>query len=192
MKSALRSCLLLLTLAASPLVQAQQPPAWELHPDAIEKADVPRGKVEEMPPWESKIFENTIRKWWVYVPAQYRPETPAAVMVFQDGEGYRNPKGPWRVPVVFDNLIARGDMPPTIAIFINPGHDKVKTRRWKAGRKPGPRIRQPRRSLRPLPPRRDPSGSREEVHADQRPGNAGHLRSQFRRHLFVHRRLGTP
>ena len=31
-----------------------------------------------------------------------------------------------RVPIVFDNLIARGDMPPTIAVFINPGHDASK------------------------------------------------------------------
>ncbi len=35
-------------------------------------------------------------------------------------------KGRWRVPVVFDNLIARGDMPPTIAVFINPGHNPSK------------------------------------------------------------------
>ena len=34
--------------------------------------------------------------------------------------------GRWRVPTVFDNLIARGEMPPTIAIFINPGHEKDK------------------------------------------------------------------
>lgn len=39
-----------------------------------------------------------------------------------------NVEGRWRVPVVFDNLIARGDMPPTIAVFINPGHDKSKPR----------------------------------------------------------------
>ncbi len=30
------------------------------------------------------------------------------------------------MPVVFDNLIARGDMPPTIAVFINPGNDPSK------------------------------------------------------------------
>ena len=47
-------------------------------------------------------------------------------MVFQDGSSYRNPKGRWRVPTIFDNLIARGDMPTTIAVFINPGNDPVK------------------------------------------------------------------
>ncbi|MCB1212406.1 MAG: SMP-30/gluconolactonase/LRE family protein, partial [Verrucomicrobiales bacterium] len=81
-----------------------------------------------MTPWESKIFAGTIRDWAIYVPAQYDKDKPAALMVFQDGEGMRNVSGRWRVPVVFDNLIARGDMPPTIAVFINPGHDKSKPR----------------------------------------------------------------
>jgi enterochelin esterase family protein len=50
------------------------------------------------------------------VPAQYKPESPAAVMVFQDGNSYRE-----YVPIVFDNLIAKGDMPVTVGIFIQPG-----------------------------------------------------------------------
>ena len=95
-------------------------------PDHEERADVPHGKVTQMPAWESKIFEGTTRDWWVYVPAQAKPEQPSAVMVFQDGHDYVNVKGHWRVPIIFDNLIARGEMPPTIAIFINPGHDKTK------------------------------------------------------------------
>ena len=37
-------------------------------------------------------------------------------MVFQDGAGYRE-----YVPTVFDNLIAQGDMPVTVGIFIQPG-----------------------------------------------------------------------
>ena len=107
-----------------PVVETK--PEWTPHPDAVVKEGVPQGKVEEMTPWESKVFEGTTRKWAIYVPAQYQKEQPAALMIFQDGEGMRNVKGRWRVPVVFDNLIARGDMPPTIAVFINPGHDKSK------------------------------------------------------------------
>ena len=72
-------------------------------------------------------FPNTVRDWAIYVPAQYDKGQPAAIMVFQDGERLRDVKGRWRVPVVFDNLIARGDMPPTIAVFIDPGNDKSKT-----------------------------------------------------------------
>ncbi len=108
----------------------QTKPKWEPHPDAVVKDDVPQGSVEKMPPWEtSKVFPNTTRDWAIYVPKQYRKEKPAAFMIFQDGEGMRSSKGRWRVPVVFDNLIARGEMPPTIAVFINPGHEMSKPRR---------------------------------------------------------------
>lgn len=103
-------------------------PEWQPHPDAIAHDNVPHGVVTQMTPWESKIFANTIRDWSIYVPAQYRSETPAALMIFQDGERMRDEKGRWRIPTVFDNLIARGDMPPTIAVFLNPGHDKSKSR----------------------------------------------------------------
>ena len=41
---------------------------------------------------------------------------PICVMVFQDGSGYTS-----FVPTVFDNLIAKGEMPVTAAVFINPG-----------------------------------------------------------------------
>ncbi len=98
-------------------------PAWQPHPDAVPRDDVPHGTVEQMPAWTSKIFPGTTRDWAVYVPAQYASDTPAAVMVFQDGHDYRNPQGRWRVPIVFDNLIARGSMPPTIAVFLDPGHE---------------------------------------------------------------------
>ncbi len=121
----LNSSLLLALCFSSLSLSAQQaPPAWQPHPDAIERQDVPHGTVEDLAPWESKIFENTTREWSIYVPAQYKKETPAALMIFQDGKGYRDTKGRWRVPVVFDNLIARGDMPVTIAVFINPGNFK--------------------------------------------------------------------
>jgi enterochelin esterase-like enzyme len=90
--------------------------AYEAHPDSKERPGVSKGAVKQMPPWESKIFEGTTRDWWVYVPAQYKAETPASVMVFQDGSGYKD-----FVPTVFDNLIAKGDMPVTVGVFIQPG-----------------------------------------------------------------------
>ena len=89
---------------------------YETHPDSRERTDVPKGTTRQMPSWKSTIFEGTTRDWWVYVPAQYRPENPAAVMVFQDGAGPKD-----YVPTVFDNLIAKGDMPVTVGIFIQPG-----------------------------------------------------------------------
>jgi enterochelin esterase-like enzyme len=93
---------------------------YETHPDARERAGVPKGTVKQMAPWSSKIFAGTTRDWWVYVPAQYNAANPAAVMVFQDGAGARQ----YVVPV-FDNLIAKGDIPVTVGIFIEPGGIKA-------------------------------------------------------------------
>src|SRR5207249_1448402 len=89
---------------------------WKLHPDAAEKPNVPHGKIEQMGTFESKIFPNTKREWSVYVPAQYKPDGKAAIMVFQDGHSYVGPKGDWRASTVFDNLIACGAMPVTLGV----------------------------------------------------------------------------
>ncbi len=112
-------------------VDQQTNPPWQPHPDAITRDGVPQGTVTKMDPLESKIFPGTIRNWSVYVPAQYKPaenegDQRAALMVFQDGLRFADTQQRWRVPIVFDNLIAAGDMPPTIAVFINPGNDKNK------------------------------------------------------------------
>lgn len=114
-----RSVLALAFIASLPALAVDD---YKLGALSQEQADVPRGTVTQMPVHESKIYAGTRRDWWIYVPAQYQREKPANLMVFQDGHDYVGVKGAWRVPVVFDNLIARGDMPPTIAIFINPGH----------------------------------------------------------------------
>ncbi len=114
--------LMLLTLAA-PVFAADD---FVAAPEQAERADVPHGTVTPMPPWESKIFPGTVRDWSIYVPAQASKDQPSAVMVFQDGHDYVGAKGHWRVPIVFDNLIASGAMPPTIAIFVDPGQDATK------------------------------------------------------------------
>lgn len=94
---------------------------YQLGPDSQRQEGVPRGTVTKHEWKDSKVFPGTVRDYWVYVPAQYDAAHPACVMVFQDGQAYVNENGDFRVPVVFDNLIAKGDMPVTIGIFINPG-----------------------------------------------------------------------
>lgn len=93
---------------------------YPLGPDS-QPQDVPHGAVTHHT-WTSRVFPGTTRDYWVYVPAQYTADKPACVMIFQDGGGYVNDKGRMRIPVVFDNLIAKGEMPVTIGIFINPGN----------------------------------------------------------------------
>lgn len=93
---------------------------YQLGPDSMRQQGVPQGKVTKHH-WKSDIFPGTVRDYWVYVPAQYDAEKPACVMVFQDGGSYVNEDGPFRVPIVFDNLIHKGEIPVVIGIFINPG-----------------------------------------------------------------------
>lgn len=123
-----------LVLAAATLT-ARQPPAkdkanavdesYPVHPDTQAQPNAPKGALTKQPEWKSQVFPNTVRDWWVYVPSQYKPDAaPAAVMVFQDGSSYIKP--PLNLPVVFDNLIRRGDMPVTVGVFINPGTDPGK------------------------------------------------------------------
>jgi len=71
---------------------------------------------------KSTIFDGTIREYYLYVPVQYNPNEAAALMVFQDGHAYVNEAGDFRVPIVFDNLVHKKEMPVTIGVFINPGH----------------------------------------------------------------------
>ncbi len=90
-------------------------------PDSQEQPGVPQGKITKHM-CTSKVFDGTVRDYWVYVPAEYDPQKPACLMVFQDGQAYVNKKGDFRVPIVFDNLIHKKEMPVTIGIFINPGN----------------------------------------------------------------------
>jgi len=111
-------------LVAAGTLSAAEGQTFKPTKDHEVQAGVPQGKVVQMPAWESKIFPNTTRDWWIYVPAQYKPDGSAAVMVFQDGRNYINATGNFRAPTVFDNLIARGEMPVTLGVFVMPGHGK--------------------------------------------------------------------
>src|SRR5687768_6670908 len=95
---------------------------YELGPDSKPQPGVPSGRVEQFAFTNSTIFPGTQRDCWIYVPARYDGSNPAALMVFQDGHAYVNTNGQMCVPVVFDNLIHRGEMPATIGLFVNPGH----------------------------------------------------------------------
>jgi len=98
------------------LLHAQSPPA-----EAVRQEGLPQGKLTKATFADSRIFPGTTRDYWVYVPAQYDAAKPACLMVFQDGGGFCNDGGGARAHIVFDNLIARGEMPVTIGLFINPG-----------------------------------------------------------------------
>jgi enterochelin esterase family protein len=94
---------------------------YQYDADSHRQPGVPQGNITQFQ-HTSRIFPDAQRYYWVYVPQQYDPTRPAAVMVFQDGNRYRQEEGWFRTPIVFDNLIHAGAMPVTIGIFLNPGH----------------------------------------------------------------------
>jgi enterochelin esterase-like enzyme len=94
---------------------------YKLGPDSEPQPNVPHGTLTPWVQLPSAAYPGTLHDYCVYIPAQYDPQTPTALMIFQDGQAFTGPKGDYRVPHVFDNLIYRREMPVTIAVFINPG-----------------------------------------------------------------------
>ena len=82
---------------------------------------VPSGKLSEKAVHISKVYDGMKSEYWIYVPAQYDPKVPAALMVFQDGGGYIDRDGNNPALNVIDNLIAQKKIPVVICVFINPG-----------------------------------------------------------------------
>jgi gluconolactonase len=109
----MRLTLLLCTLA---VLHAED---YTLGPDSQPKSGVPKGVVSKYVLKPGKFYPGTPHDYSLYIPAQYNAAKPAPFMIFLDGSGFAG--NSFRVPVVFDNLIAKGDLPPMIGIFINPG-----------------------------------------------------------------------
>src|SRR5882672_8535416 len=95
------------------------PVDYSLGADSQPQPGVPKGTLTRHVLAPGKFFPGTPHDYQVYVPAQYDPAHPIASMIFLDGSGYAGDNV--RVPVVLDNLIARRDVPPMIAIFVDPG-----------------------------------------------------------------------
>jgi gluconolactonase len=82
--------------------------------DSDMHTSVPHGQFIDGNISNSKIYPGTVNPFKIYVPAQYRPDSPACLLVKLDGISARD-------GIVLDNLIAKGDMPITIAVGIVPG-----------------------------------------------------------------------
>ncbi len=95
------------------------PEAYEPGPDATERAGVPAGRVTAHRHVGVAVYPGVERGYQVYVPAQLAAGGRANLMVFLDGARYL--AGEANARVVFDNLIAAGAIPPTVAVFVEPG-----------------------------------------------------------------------
>lgn len=94
---------------------------YRLGPDSLPQDGVPKGEIQGPFHIQSNVFPGTQHTYWVYVPAQYDPAIPAALMVFQDGQAFKDPNGDLRAQNVMDNLIYRRELPVMLGVFINPG-----------------------------------------------------------------------
>ena len=93
---------------------------YKLGPDSLEQA-VPHGKLVGPLTAPCKVYPGTAHTYWVFVPAQYDKAKPASLMIFNDGQAFKNEKGDIRAQNVLDNLIHRREIPVMIGVFINPG-----------------------------------------------------------------------
>jgi enterochelin esterase family protein len=91
-------------------------------PEAYPRPGTPEGAITSYPDWEwTKVFAGTVRDLSVYTTPDLDRTAPAALLVCQDGAGYLAPKGPVRAAQVLDVLFAKGQIGPTVAVFVNPG-----------------------------------------------------------------------
>ena len=104
---------------------------WKAAPEFKRGDGVPQGKTFTFTfnAADSKLYPKAVnRKIVVYVPTQYKAGTLAAVMVFQDGTDFYGFDSAF--PPVFDNLIAKGSIPPVVCVFVgNGGGDSVGSER---------------------------------------------------------------
>ena len=92
-----------------------QSETYASHPDHHAQSGIPNGTIITPERWRGRVFAGTVRDWAIYLPPKV--DGPTALMVFQDGvRQYQR-----FVPTVFDNLIAAGDIPPMVGLFIDPG-----------------------------------------------------------------------
>jgi enterochelin esterase family protein len=103
-----------------PTTGMRQLEAYLPDPDMSPNPAYPKGDLIDKGQFKSNIYKGTTRNWWVYVPKQYDPKTPTALMFFQDDQWTRG-----GTSIALDNLIAKGQIPVMIGVFLEPG-SKVK------------------------------------------------------------------
>ena len=134
--------LALLSLLAPRPAAAWQDPDWDkdyvLSATSTARAEgVAAGSTRMLVHRSSGAFPGTVRRVWIHLPPESIlngvGDEGLAVMVFQDGHAYVDEQGQFRAPIVLDNLVAAGTIPPTVGIFVDPGH----TANELPGEKPG-------------------------------------------------------
>ena len=106
--------ILLAALCTTAFAQNKHNASTPKDPATIPLPDSLRGSILSGTITESKIYPNTRRDWQVFIPKQYDGTKPACLVVGLDGNLFG-------AITVIDNLIATGEMPVAIGIFLQPG-----------------------------------------------------------------------
>lgn len=92
------------------------------NPDSYPKAGVPRGRLGPKQTIESKIYGGMKADYWVYASPGADPNTPSALMVWQDGQNLINGDlTRMRLFTVTENLVHQKLIPPMVHVMIAPG-----------------------------------------------------------------------
>jgi enterochelin esterase-like enzyme len=94
-----------------------EPPEWKL------AQGVTPGTITESSDFTSTTYEGYEFPYRVYTSASYVNGEPALFLVFGDGGMYLG--GGYKTPTVLDNLTAEGALLPIVALFVDPGPDRV-------------------------------------------------------------------
>jgi enterochelin esterase-like enzyme len=86
-------------------------------PEAKLPPDAPKGQMLNFSYRASTTYPGTQRDVSVYVPSQYKGDRPACLYVKLDGSTWAS----WNEPAVFENLIAKDEMPVTIMVALTHG-----------------------------------------------------------------------
>jgi len=92
------------------------------NPDSYPRPGVPKGKLSEKHTITSKIYDGMKADFWYYASPGVDPNVPAALMVWQDGQGIiGGDLSRLRLFTVTENLVAQKLIPPMVHVLIAPG-----------------------------------------------------------------------
>src|ERR1035438_5608153 len=69
---------------------------YRLGPDSFPQEGVPKGEIRGPFTLSSNVYPGTQHTYWVYVPAQYDAAVPTSLMIFQDGQAFKDENGDLR------------------------------------------------------------------------------------------------
>ncbi len=157
---------------------------------------IPKGELRGPFVLPSQAYPGTQHTYWLHVPAQYDPGVPASLMIFQDGQAFKDMDGSVRAP----QRARQPDLPAR-----NPGDDHglhqsrpdaraAGADAERVGRshdEPADRIQHARRQVRAGHCGRAVAGALQGLQHLERSRPARHRRRQLRRDCRVHRRMAA-